>query len=208
MISKIVFFGDSITAGNRAKDNELGDGFVFHFTTMLSDKTDLKNIQVINSGVNGHTIQDLLSRVDQDVIRFNPDMVVIKVGINDAYNDFISDSGDIHIIRFKTDYRRLITTLRSKLTNSQIFFLTPYYISDDKHDPLYLKMSEYIHVVLSMGLELGIPVLDAQKVFDEAVTVKPARDWAADQIHPGPDGHKLIAQNVFNFLINKLNNLK
>ena len=200
MISKIVFFGDSITAGNKSAIEELGNGFVHYVASNLSARADLEHIQVINSGVNGNTVQDLLSRYEADVVKFYPDALVIKIGINDTYNHSISYSDDVAVTKYEEDYRRLINALRSQLPDCQILLLSPYYISDETQNPLYQLMNEYIRVVHRLGLEFELPFLNTQRIFDEAVAGKPAQSWAADQIHPGPDGHQLIAKHVYEFL--------
>src|SRR5574344_42537 len=60
----IVFFGDSITYGYNI--NEF-----------------FPNTNVINSGINGNRTSDLISRIDNDVYRYNPSKVIVLIGIND-----------------------------------------------------------------------------------------------------------------------------
>ncbi|MBT3253823.1 MAG: hypothetical protein HN995_08320 [Candidatus Marinimicrobia bacterium] len=200
MISKIVFFGDSITAAYRTVHNPLGDGYVSILKDLFSTNSDLGGIQFVNSGINGHMVGDLLKRYQADVLDHKPDAVVIKIGINDAYNDFISGGGGNHIRKYVTDLDRLIHILGTDLPLAQLFLFTPYLISDSSSEPFYLRMNEYCEVVKSQGQKRTIPVLDVQSVFDTAVKQRPAREWAEDQIHPQHEGHSLIASAAFAFL--------
>ncbi|NQT62063.1 MAG: hypothetical protein HQ556_03805 [Candidatus Marinimicrobia bacterium] len=200
MISKIVFFGDSITAASRNLHNPLGDGYVSMLKDLFSFDADLGGIQFINSGVNGHMVGDLLNRYHADVLDHQPGAVVIKIGINDAYNDFISGGGSSHIRKYATGLDKLVQHLRTGLPMAQFFLFTPYLISDSKSEIFYLRMSEYCEVVKSLGNKYTIPVLDVQSVFDIAVKQKPALEWADDQIHPHYKGHALIAKAAFAFL--------
>ncbi|MBC8375698.1 MAG: hypothetical protein H8E26_06595 [FCB group bacterium] len=200
MISKIVFFGDSITAANRNLHNPLGDGYVSMLKDLFSFDTELDGIQFVNSGVNGHMVGDLLNRYQEDVLDHKPDAVVIKIGINDAYNDFISGGGSRHIRKNATGLDKLVQNLHTGLPMAQFFLFTPYLISDSKSETFYLRMSEYCDVVKSVAQKYTIPVLDIQSVFDIAVKQKPAREWADDQIHPHHEGHALIAKAAFTFL--------
>ena len=147
MISKIVFFGDSITAGNRSVHNPLGDGYVSILKDIFALDKQLKNIQFVNSGVNGHMVGDLLNRYQTDVMDHQPDAVVIKIGINDAYNQFISGSNNSHLPIYETGLEKLVSSLQAGLPLAQFFLLTPYLISDSKSQAFYLIMDEYCEVV-------------------------------------------------------------
>ncbi|MBT4035838.1 MAG: hypothetical protein HOB84_15770 [Candidatus Marinimicrobia bacterium] len=200
MISKIVFFGDSITAASRTILNPLGNGYVSILKELFLADSGLGRIQFVNSGVNGHMVGDLLNRYQADVMDHKPNAVVIKIGINDAYNDFIAGGDRKQIQNYATGLDKLIHNLQAGLPKAQFSLFTPYLISDSNSEIFYLRMSEYCDVVKSLGDKYSIPVLDLQSVFDTAVKQKPAREWAEDQIHPQHDGHALIARAAFTFL--------
>ena len=63
---RIVFFGDSITAGWKIEDSEF---FI--------------NKKFINRGINGQTTSQMLIRFQQDVLELKPEMVIILAGTND-----------------------------------------------------------------------------------------------------------------------------
>jgi lysophospholipase L1-like esterase len=50
---------------------------------MWDPPLDLPGFQVINRGVGGETTEQILNRLDRDVIAIRPDVVVIEMGIND-----------------------------------------------------------------------------------------------------------------------------
>ena len=200
MISKIVFFGDSITAANRNEQNLMGDGYVSILRDKFFSHSHMKHIQFVNSGVNGHMVGDLLDRYKVDVIPHQPDAVVINIGINDAYNDYSSGLESKTVHKYASGLKQLILNLRSDLPMARLFLFTPYLISDSRIDSFYLRMIEYCDAVKSAGSLHDIPVLDVQSVFDIAVETKPAVEWAHDQIHPHYEGHALIARAAFSFL--------
>ncbi|MCF7822934.1 MAG: hypothetical protein K9N35_02075 [Candidatus Marinimicrobia bacterium] len=204
MDSKIVCFGDSITAGSRTSDNPMGIGYVSMLNSMLPESQVLSGLEIINSGVNGHTVQDLLIRYQKDVVQHEPQFVTIKIGINDAYHEFISDDKRYRLEQYERDYQKLISLIQRELPEARIFLFTPYFIADNREEPLYQIMSRYIQVVYGLGKEFGLAVLDIQKVFDKAVLRNQASYWAADQIHPIPEGHRLIAYRVLEFLENNI----
>ena len=200
MISKIVFFGDSITAASRNFHNDLGNGYVSILKNMFNSEKQLENIQFINSGVNGHMVGDLLRRYQEDVLDHHPDAVIIMIGINDAYNDFSTGNDGNEIQIYHAGLEKLINNLQAGLPQAQFFLFTPYLITDSNSDEFYLKMNEYCGVVKTLGGKYALPVFDVQSVFNTAVKFKPACEWADDQIHPHREGHALIAKASFTFL--------
>lgn len=201
MSNRLVFFGDSITASGKSESLPLGDGYVSMLVDRFSQHTSFSNSIIINSGINGNTVQDLLIRYKQDVVDYSPQVLLIKIGINDAYNDFISGINDVNLSRFRLDYTTLINQLQKNLPDTQILLLSPYFIADNPHEPLYQKMAGYINVVINLGIDFKFPFLNTQLIFDEAVQIHEASFWAEDQVHPVKAGHELLAGRVYDFIL-------
>jgi lysophospholipase L1-like esterase len=84
---KIIFFGDSLTnlAGEeKPKDKGVQKGYVRIVREKLQEKHKDLGIEVDWVATGGHTVPDLLKRVDNDVIAKKPTIVVIQIGCNDA----------------------------------------------------------------------------------------------------------------------------
>ncbi len=197
----IVFFGDSITNGYSDIHPPLGTGYVSILQDMFYGNEHFKESMLINSGINGNTVEDLLQRYSQDVVAHQPDVVVTKIGINDAYHYHMSGYEDeTRLQAYNSGLKQLLGLLHKDLPRVQLFLFTPYYISDLKTDNLYMTMDKYCRVVKKLGAIMNIPVLDIQAIFDQAIITKPAKEWAEDQIHPSIEGHTLIAEAACRFL--------
>ena len=99
---KIIFFGDSITDCGRDRDdvNSLGNGYVKILADKLRPIYPETDIELINKGVSGDRVQELLERVRTDVLDLKPDAVVLMVGINNVLKtqaDIAAIDLDIHI---------------------------------------------------------------------------------------------------------------
>ena len=199
-MSKILFFGDSITAGNKSPDAPLGLSYVSVLADLLASDTKYEHLQVINSGVNGHTVQDLIDRYEEDVFTVAPDYLVIKIGINDAYNNYTNGVKAAHLGDYVRDYDRLISKIKVDLPNTKIHLLTPYFICGSSDDGFYKLMSLYVHSVKAIGQKHDLEVFNVQEIFDKAVQFIPATSLAPDRIHPGREGHELIAGYLYEFL--------
>lgn len=77
----IVFFGNSITAGQGARVGE-------DFPSLIGKAL---NVPIINAGVSGNTTYDAFLRLDKDVLSHNPSLVVVELGGNDLLLNEKSD---------------------------------------------------------------------------------------------------------------------
>ncbi|MCC3602436.1 MAG: SGNH/GDSL hydrolase family protein [Microcoleus sp. PH2017_29_MFU_D_A] len=78
-ITRIAFLGDSFTLGMGVKDNDT-------LPVSVEDAIQSKypNTQVLNFGVSGTSTKEQIKLVEEYVIKFKPDVVVIVVFLNDA----------------------------------------------------------------------------------------------------------------------------
>ena len=83
---RIIFFGDSLTslAGEEKPKEHVTKGYVRIVRETLQEKHQDKKLEVDWVATGGHTVPDLLKRVDKDVIAKKPTIVVIQIGCNDA----------------------------------------------------------------------------------------------------------------------------
>tara|TARA_B100000212_G_scaffold151869_1_gene114318 strand:+ start:1150 stop:1776 length:627 start_codon:yes stop_codon:yes gene_type:complete len=80
---KLLILGDSISAGYGIKESE---NWVRLLETSL--KRDSFDIEIINSSVSGDTTIGGLSRIKNDLDQYNPDLVLIELGGNDALRGY------------------------------------------------------------------------------------------------------------------------
>lgn len=90
----VAFLGDSVTQGCFELYRAGKEGLETIFETDKSYSTRFKEIlhtiypatqiHVINSGISGDTTEGALKRLDRDVLSFNPDLVVVSLGLNDC----------------------------------------------------------------------------------------------------------------------------
>lgn len=93
-IPTIAFLGDSITHGcfeviegtKRTLEVVCDFEAVYHnqFKKILSMMFPFAQINIVNAGISGDTAQGGLQRLERDVLRFNPDLVVVCYGLNDS----------------------------------------------------------------------------------------------------------------------------
>ena len=77
---RLVCLGDSVTFGWNVPYEK---SYPFLLEEKLNEK--YPEVLVINSGIGGQTIIDALGRLDSDVFYYNPQLVIINFGLNDAF---------------------------------------------------------------------------------------------------------------------------
>lgn len=100
----VVVFGDSWVAGDLASTPEREP-----MTTQLA--LELPDATIINAGVGGNTITNLLARFDTDVAPYMPDYVVVNTGTNDAYNPASGTFDPNSLDYFVNAYSRLLAKI-------------------------------------------------------------------------------------------------
>jgi lysophospholipase L1-like esterase len=91
----VVFFGNSTIYGFPVYSEDT-------LATISSIFAKLKGCKVINAGIAGNKIADLVARNDTDVVAFNPDAVVFAGGLNDALNATSDTSRGNYVAKCKT----------------------------------------------------------------------------------------------------------
>jgi lysophospholipase L1-like esterase len=91
----IVFFGDSITYRYDIKES-----FPNHY--------------IVNKGINGNTTQNLLDRIDADIIEYNPSKVFLLIGVNDL-------SGNVDKETVVENIKKIIETIEEKRPKAKIY---------------------------------------------------------------------------------------
>ena len=87
--SKVIFLGDSIT---QAAESEEGEGTYKGFITSLKENVG-QEMELINKGISGNKVPDLLLRYKNDVLDLKPNIVFIYIGINDVWHKYDWGSG-------------------------------------------------------------------------------------------------------------------
>ena len=129
--SKILFFGDSITDCGRTKGvGPLGDGYVKIFSELVASRLSLKNVEVINQGIGGNRITDLLERWERDVLPHEPQNLVIQIGINDLWGHLFSPTGGVSPELFKQSYEQILSMVELDI-KCRVALITPFLMSKD-----------------------------------------------------------------------------
>jgi len=128
---RLVCLGDSVTFGWNIPYEK---SYPFLLEERLMGK--YPEVMVINSGIGGQTVVDALDRLDGDVLYFEPQVVIINFGLNDAFLVSTGESSinedketdlrnNIDLETFKETYKQLIAKISEKSSEILIMGTNP-----------------------------------------------------------------------------------
>jgi lysophospholipase L1-like esterase len=204
----VLFQGDSITDGNRSRNNDwnhvLGHGYAYLLASRLLFDNIGKNYMFYNRGISGNKVSDLYNRWIADAIDLKPDLISILVGINDV-NAFVYGDAEATIENFESCYRQLLDCTKNSLPDTKLVLCEPFFFPFGRASVKTEVWKEQVKlrqdILRKLVKDYSTYFVPLQKPFDDACTKAPQEYWVWDGIHPMPAGHELIAREwlkVFN----------
>jgi len=192
--ARILFQGDSITDGNRGRNNDLnhilGHGYQFIIACKFGGEMPERKLIFINRGVSANKVSDLLSRWRTDAINLRPDILSILIGVNDLNSGVSAE-------QFEQQYDKLLSNTVSALPNIKIVLCEPFGLPTGNKKADWKKyrvdLASRQAIVARLGEKYHAPVVHFQKMFDDAAKRALADYWIWDGVHPTYSGHQLMA---------------
>lgn len=176
--------------------------------------------QVINAGVGGNNTINLLERLDADVLKKGPDLVILMVGTNDMLNS----KKMISYRAYEDNLKKIINKIREKDAN--ILLMAPptadsVYLFQRHNKKAYqeipnVKLDSIRQIIKRIAHENNLGFIDLYHSFHRMGLPKHNQDLflrnernsgANDGVHPTALGYRYIAEIVFDYLkFNKLLN--
>jgi len=196
----ILFQGDSITDGGRARNGDpshnLGHSYPYLLASKLGAQYADQQPIFINRGVSGHRVSDLYARWNEDTISLKPDLLSILIGVNDAWR-IMNRLPEGVTDRFERAYRHLLAETREVLPDTALVLCEPFVLqvgaTEENWSEWRSKLDHYGEVVRALSDEFGAVFVPLQEVLDQAADKVGARYWLWDGVHPTAAGHQLIA---------------
>jgi lysophospholipase L1-like esterase len=197
--SSIVFIGDSITDADRLEPayRPYGYGYVHFVAYRLLAKYVEYNLSIINTGISGDTIRDLDYRWERDCLNHKPDILSVLIGINDVFRGYTGRPDEAVLLdEYQLTYKRLLSIVQEKY-NSQLILIEPFMFCDDKANPAYKSLQQYIDAVRALAEEFRAVLVPLQESIDKKIETIPAEKFSDDMVHPYVWAHAWIAQQWF-----------
>ena len=175
---RVACIGDSITEGS---------GYPADLQKMLGENYTVGNFGVSGSAVSTKAIKPYITQYEfWRAINFQPDIVVIMLGTNDANIDAYQD-----INHFQENYKSLISKFEELPGNQQIILVEPPPILNNT---LSLSNDNLVQGVIPNIDQIANDLnLTTVNVYDALVN---HNEVFGDGVHPNLDGGQIIAEQI------------
>jgi len=186
-----VFAGDGITLGARHTGG--GRNYCEHFAEEIRFGMGRHHDVVINTSSHAESAQSLLEDLEWRVLRFQPAVVSVMLGLNDA------PAGPEGRAEFRTNLEHVVACVRAGEAIPLLH--TPPRIDLDRA-ARHADLRAYVRLVREVSRELDVPCVDHWAFWKEVATIEPVgKNWlAADGLNPTAAGQRAMADLLFQLL--------
>lgn len=171
----VLFYGDSLTAGYGLSQEEA-------FPALIEKKLNKQSkvVRVVNAGLSGETSAGGLTRLDW-VIRQPVDVFILELGANDGLRG-------LPLAQTQKNLQQIIDKVKGKFPNVKIV-IAGMMVPPNMGPEYTAKFRKIFPDLAKKNNATLIPFLLQDVAGDEKLNL-------ADGIHPNPEGHKIVAENV------------
>lgn len=200
----IVFQGDSITDGGRPYDEAgksycetLGQGYVKILAGRLPLAYRNENWRIINRGISGNKVTQLVGRWQTDTLNLRPDILSILIGVNDVWHGIGKHPGEFNGVEpkhFERTYRLLLEQTREVLPKVRLILGEPFLLKGSAWTPEFeAGVEERQVIVRKLAKEFQAGLVSYPKAFEEALKTLTVEELAPDGVHPTNLGNTVMA---------------
>jgi lysophospholipase L1-like esterase len=201
---KIAFLGDSITAG--------GWGNPAGYVRLVSAGLEANGVHAepIPAGISGHKSDQMLARLDKDVLSKKPQWMTLSCGVNDVWHgprgvpldEAMAKSGTYdEKVASRGTYKKNITAIIDQATAAGVkpVMLTATVIQENLASKENGLLAPYNAFLRQLAKEKNIPMADLYAMFEKRIKAenKPTvKVLTSDGVHMNGEGNKLMAIGV------------
>lgn len=182
----IAFLGDSITA------NGWGDqgGYVRLVVDGLAK--DGITVTPVPAGVSGHKSNDMLARLEKDVLSKKPTWMTLSCGVNDVWHG----PKGVDLESYKKNITEIVD--RAQAAGVKVVILTATPIFEDLNNDQNKSLAAYNEFLRTLAKERSLPLADLNAAFAKELGKQPvkkdSRYLTVDGVHMNPEGNVVMAE--------------
>jgi lysophospholipase L1-like esterase len=186
---KIAFLGDSITQG--------GMGPTGYVTLVVQGlKANGVNASAIGAGISGHKSNDMLARLQRDVIDKKPDWMTLSCGVNDVWHG----AKGVPLDQYKQNITQIVE--KAQAAGIKVVILTATMITENPAEPNNEKLAAYNDFLRGLAKEKKCLLADLNAAMQkdlearEKAGQKRGKLLTSDGVHMNPFGNVMMASGV------------
>ena len=203
----IVIFGDSVSHGAVNGYMDYESVYWNRLKKKLNAFRDYIPVNMINASIGGTTAKHSLPRLEKQVLKHEPDLVIVCFGLNDvngSLEDYLAPLGEI--------FEKCLAS------GAEVIFMTPNmlntYVADDAPAQHYNyafktaemqnggRMDSYMNAAAELAQRCGVTVCDCYAKWKELSKTEDVTMLLANRInHPVPEMHELFAESLYSIIM-------
>lgn len=198
----IVVAGDSVSTGAMGSGflgmSPYADAYPEMTEKALRQKYNNDKIDLINSAIGGTMSYFEEAKMNNTIIAYSPDLVILNFGMNDSSCDRVGISGEL----FHDNLALQIEYIKEKLPDCEVLLVSSLY--GNRYTFPAEKYEEHAGLLYVLADEYeGVGVADPQKI-EKYLIEETGKDYicfmADNMVHPGDLGMRLMAQTILEAL--------
>lgn len=196
---KVVFFGDSIT--------EMGaqpGGYIRLLEQVLGKENLADQYELVGAGIGGNKVTDLYLRMEEDVLKKNPDIVVLYVGINDVWHKRLAGTGTDYM-KYGQFYEAIVKKLQA--AGIKVIVCTPSVIGERKDfsNEQDGELNMYSNWLRYYAKTNQLPCVDLRTAFTNYLIANNPNNQekgilTTDRVHLNAAGNQFLAEEIWKVL--------
>ena len=186
---KIGFMGDSITQAGAEPQG---------YVTLVIRGLEANGIQVssIPAGISGHKSNQMLERLDRDVLSKKPDWMTLSCGVNDVWHG----ANGIPLEPYKKNITEIVD--KCQAAGVKVMILTSTMIGEDAPNSNNQKLAAYNDFLRDLAKKKKCRLADLNADMQAAIAkAKSASNHqgnllTSDGVHMNPEGNRMMATGV------------
>lgn len=205
---KIAFLGDSITAGG------WGNPVGYVRLVMAALEANGVKAEAVPAGISGHKSDNMLARLERDVIAKKPQWMTLSCGVNDVWhgkNGVALDEAALASGDYgpggaaRGTYKQNIAAIveQAEASGIQVVLLTATVIHEKLDNAENAKLAPYNDYLRALAREKKLRLADLNALFQERIKAenKPTQKvLTSDGVHMAREGDRLMATGVLQAL--------
>jgi lysophospholipase L1-like esterase len=197
---RIVFFGDSITAGAGTTN-----GFISLIKNSVQAAHPDWGLEMINAGQSGNKVADLQARLQVGVLDKKPSIVFIYIGVNDVGHWTARRRVGTTKDKYESGLKEIVGKI--KAAAAQVVLCTPSVIGEktdgtNRNDKM---MEEYCAISRRVATETQVFLVDLRTAFKDYLKAHNSENqekgiFTIDGVHLSPAGNNLVAEQMLKVL--------
>jgi lysophospholipase L1-like esterase len=185
---KIAFMGDSITQAGKRKG-----GYCQLVLSALKDQ-GIEAVPVF-AGISGHKSNQMLARLEKDVLQHKPDWMTLSCGVNDVWHG----KRGVDLESYKKNIAEIVN--RAHKAGVKVMLLTSTMIGEDQGNAMNRKLAGYNAFIKELAKEKKCLLADLNADMQEGLKKFPSdapkgKQLTSDGVHMNKAGNIMMARGV------------